>query len=596
MILSTNVTFGDWTHNFGSWGYPGVQRIFDKLYAGGMRKAYWRFFYGGIAAYQSKIERVFDGKTYGSKETSDLFKSPGFVKQFNRLGISEAIIESGGYLNWDLVSRAIECAHKSELEFYAWISLENDHGGGLQSRLAAEHPEYAHVDRFGRSETGCLSFSFPEARAYKIALITEILQFPIDGIWLDFSRCAPGIMCDEDGISLYGYDTATVQDFRRIHGIDPHAIPNNDTIWTAFRARYTSLFMQELVAEIKKLGIHIPVYVDMPAETLKASINKKFVDMESLVKLGAQGIVAGYYDVEMPEGVKKIFRRRLWKAHPDILELLVKECNDRGFDEVMMQESDNLETENLWNTIARLSISKSLPSQPIHGITAMHSATPIDVSIRPESIGIWESSKPAKDFIEHTQVKPAYAKPETLARVAYDRDTLYVLFECFSAPYHKGDESDESITRVGGGIIPGDGEFVMLCLDPAHDHQTCSIIRIGADGDTHGCIRTHQEPLDHWGNAEDDAVDDLKFDAKVFTAPDRWYAQVRLPFSQLDIMPQRGSTWGVNFCRFIPSGRHISTTVGDHFVLAEAAICSWAGKRYDQFWTEPKDYGHLIFS
>jgi uncharacterized lipoprotein YddW (UPF0748 family) len=144
----------------------------------GFSKIYWRVFDAGIATYASNLVELANYK--------DVENSPWYTfVPLPEGGINERL-KGIDYHEFDSLAAAIEIGHDIGLEIHAWMTInEDDHGFGWPSRFTLEHPEYRWVRRDGRPFHSQLSFAFPEVREYKLSLIKEMLEYDIDGIFLD---------------------------------------------------------------------------------------------------------------------------------------------------------------------------------------------------------------------------------------------------------------------------------------------------------------------------------------------------------------------------------------------------------------------------
>ena len=187
MQINTVISHSDCTWLYGNWGEPGMRRLIDHCTQWGIRKIYLRAFNGGLALYQSNIADI----QHGLKDQS----IPGY----------NDIVADWDYRTWNMLGSAVDQAHKRGIELHAWYSfLEDNHGGPFESRFCADHPEWCLVARDEKPQPeNCrtLSFVFPEVRAYKLAIVKELLDYGVDGLFFDFMR-ASGSYRYEKGVWL----------------------------------------------------------------------------------------------------------------------------------------------------------------------------------------------------------------------------------------------------------------------------------------------------------------------------------------------------------------------------------------------------------
>jgi uncharacterized lipoprotein YddW (UPF0748 family) len=152
------------------------------------------------------------------------------------------------YAHFDSLAAAVDYGHRIGLQIHAWVSInEDDHGWGLQSEFSKKHPEFRWRRRDGRAYHSQLSFAFPEVRQYKLALLTELLRYDVDGFFFDWIRTGDvrdNPQTDAEGVADSGYEEPVVKSFQQKYGFDPHAVPNSDERWVRFRADPQTVFMR----------------------------------------------------------------------------------------------------------------------------------------------------------------------------------------------------------------------------------------------------------------------------------------------------------------------------------------------------------------
>lgn len=111
--------------------------------------------------------------------------------------------------SYDPLGVAVREAHRNDVKIYAWIDPLDDGRkvppsctGWWVSRFHEDHPEYRLVDKDGNRRWGQLCFGYPEVRRYKNAMVQELLDYGVDGIYLKTAEMHNRIW---DGYS-YRYD------------------------------------------------------------------------------------------------------------------------------------------------------------------------------------------------------------------------------------------------------------------------------------------------------------------------------------------------------------------------------------------------------
>jgi len=140
---------------------------------------------------------------------------------------------------------ALEAAHAIGLEFHAsyrvagfYFPAPEDewNAGGLYHR----HPEWRCLDRQGRQNPR-LSYAYEGVREFVLALLQEVVAYPVDGISLLYNRRLP----------ILGYDPPLRQTFTAQYGVDPTTLPENDPRWLAHTAEILTDFMRELRRQMR---------------------------------------------------------------------------------------------------------------------------------------------------------------------------------------------------------------------------------------------------------------------------------------------------------------------------------------------------------
>jgi uncharacterized lipoprotein YddW (UPF0748 family) len=243
--LSSPITHSDWMLRDPApkWGPEGVHQILDRCKQCGWTRVYWRCFDGGRALYHSKLMDPAHG-----------YDEDNYHKEHGTQWVLDKIAKYD-WGEFDAFQEAVAYGHQIGLEVHAWLSLnEDDHGWGLTSRFTREHPESRWVRRDGRRYRSQQSFAFPEVRAYKLALVREILAYHPDGIFFDWIRTGDvrdNPQTDPDGVANYGYEAPNVERFKAKYDMDPHEVPNNDERWVRLRAEPQTEFMREAAAVIR---------------------------------------------------------------------------------------------------------------------------------------------------------------------------------------------------------------------------------------------------------------------------------------------------------------------------------------------------------
>jgi hypothetical protein len=273
LTLSAPLTHSDWMlkPHGPKWGPEGVRHMLDACKACGWSNVYWRVFDAGVSTYKSKLLRP------GDKADADNFFQPqNDADLAARQKLAPVTPERAAdvirqlaamdYGQFDSFAAAIEYGHKIGLKIWAWASInEDDHGWGWPSEFSKAHPQFRWVRRDGRPYHSQLSFSFAEVRAYKLALLDELLtNYSLDGLFLDWIRTGDirdNPQTDAKGVATSGYEAPNIPAFKTKYGADPHDAPNDDDRWVRMRAEPQTLFMRKVRELVDKQSKRVPIAI-----------------------------------------------------------------------------------------------------------------------------------------------------------------------------------------------------------------------------------------------------------------------------------------------------------------------------------------------
>jgi hypothetical protein len=299
------------------WGIEGVRHMLSVCKAAGMSQVYWRVLDAGRAMYKSRL--VLPGENY----EFDQFYNPvtaeekalldSFHMDYQRRGhsnrtISE-MINALDYATFDTFAAAVQVGHELGLEIYAWVTInEDDHGWGAASAFSRLWPEYRWVRRDGRPYRSQLSFAYPKVMEYKLAVIKEVIEYDLDGLFIDWLRTGDvrdNPQTDKNGVADYGYEQPCVDGFKQKFKLDPRTIPNDDARWVRFRAESRTEFMRQVrkQARIKRKSLPISVLVANPwcyrglGDRIAGNLNGLLLDVGTWAREGLIDAVcpAGYF-------------------------------------------------------------------------------------------------------------------------------------------------------------------------------------------------------------------------------------------------------------------------------------------------------------
>jgi uncharacterized lipoprotein YddW (UPF0748 family) len=311
-ILSAPLTHSDWILKPNiPWGFDGVKHMLDVCKSFGFSRIYWRALDGGRAMYNSKIvppAEHWDADSFWSPQTAgDRALMEGFTKQMSPAE-RKAILDKVNllkYEDFDSLEAAIDYGHSIGVQIHAWVSInEDDHGWGLVSSFAREHPQFRWVKRDGRIYHSQLSFAFEEVRNYKLAILKELLAYNLDGIFLDWIRTGDvrdNPQTDKAGVADSGYEQPNVDAFKKRFNKDPHDVPSDNADWVAARAAPQTVFMREArrVTQGKPLCVMVghPWHYRGEMDPIAGNLKGLLLDVSAWAKEGLMdsAVAAGYY-------------------------------------------------------------------------------------------------------------------------------------------------------------------------------------------------------------------------------------------------------------------------------------------------------------
>ena len=153
---------------------------------------------------------------------------------------------------------------------------------------------------------------------------------------------------------------------------------------------------------------------------------------------------------------------------------------------------------------------------------------------------VWSTALWFSDFTEKLPTEGATPSDRTEVAFAYDEGALYVGARLYSA---RVSEIPRPVTRRDQF---SNAEYFIVALDPYHDKRTgysFSISSGGVQGDSY-----------HPQDEEDDRDPGFNpvWEARISFDSLGWYAEMRIPFSQLRFNTQELQQWGMNINRWRP--------------------------------------------
>ena len=239
------------------YGEERLRQLVRNCAEAGIGTIYWRVSATGQVTYQSKVRTIIGTK-------------PNRVSGFQAGSVENLIVRQ-----CDPPAVAVDEAKKCGLKLFAYVTLFDEYYPGMESQFEVDHPEYT-WKHFSKDHhiRGLLSYAYPEVREHRLAELRELIEYGVDGIYLDTARSHTGIQpilalpLREGSLYWnYGYNQPEVEAFRQETGLDPLEVdrsqdfyaPVHEEKYHRFRGRYLTQFLREARALTNKAKIELAV-------------------------------------------------------------------------------------------------------------------------------------------------------------------------------------------------------------------------------------------------------------------------------------------------------------------------------------------------
>ena len=141
----------------------------------------------------------------------------------------------------------IRVGHELGMKVVIWLDIFDDGYTGYRSKFIDENPHCQWTARDGTTRfNGLISYAWPEARAFRVAQATELLDLGADGI-----HCSTSAHCrhlpNVEGDDFYGFETPVVEEFRRRFGVDIRKADTFDKeAWHTIKGEFMNQLYREL--------------------------------------------------------------------------------------------------------------------------------------------------------------------------------------------------------------------------------------------------------------------------------------------------------------------------------------------------------------
>jgi hypothetical protein len=187
-------------------------------------------------------------------------------------------------------------------------------------------------------------------------------------------------------------------------------------------------------------------------------------------------------------------------------------------------------------TLSASSIALAQDARSPRVVTAVRASTPPAIDGRLDD-AVWSTAPAVSGLLQRDPTEGDPASEETLIRVAFDDDCLYV------AARLQDREPGRIVRQLSRRDASVEADAFVLYLDPHHDRLTGAQFGVSAAG-------VQRDALIYNDNFLDSTWDAVWASATAI-GPDGWTAELRIPLSQLRFPRLDRYTWGINVQRVI---------------------------------------------
>ncbi|MGD8780964.1 MAG: family 10 glycosylhydrolase [Ignavibacteria bacterium] len=206
------------------------------------------------------------GKMFSKESDEALSQIKEKLDEFERIGINTLFYYCKTKHNeyqWDNLVPIIKEAHKRKMEVH--VNYMPGHKFELEGEIK-EHPEWLRRGIKGEIYPQ-LNIALPEVREYMVRKISEVLEYDIDGIHLDYIRFQVN--------QGFSYDEATCDAFKKIYGVSPLKVhmDTGSMVWCEW-LKWNTEQVTRLVRGVRKMidesGKDLVLGVDVFADNAAA--------------------------------------------------------------------------------------------------------------------------------------------------------------------------------------------------------------------------------------------------------------------------------------------------------------------------------------
>jgi uncharacterized lipoprotein YddW (UPF0748 family) len=285
----------------------GIAKILDYVKSCGATTVYWRICAGSTLRYPSKVDSYHN--------SVQLDKRRGF-------GFADGNDSPWGWVHYgdtgfDILETAMRMCRERGLKPYVHWPWEENHWALFTiGEWNFEHPQYWERDQKGNRFQGRCSPAYEQVREHKLAIVDELLDRGVEGIFIDFFR-------NGGWGPQYGYVGPIIEAWKAArNGQEPPG--PNDAEWLAFRAGYNTEVFREMKEHIRARGKKVELIFGIPdirPDAEPPQIAAAFGDWKTLVDDGiADTLVINYVAWD---------RQRPWESTEEICNAVMRPVHGR---------------------------------------------------------------------------------------------------------------------------------------------------------------------------------------------------------------------------------------------------------------------------
>ncbi|MFA7583145.1 MAG: DUF5916 domain-containing protein, partial [Proteiniphilum sp.] len=154
----------------------------------------------------------------------------------------------------------------------------------------------------------------------------------------------------------------------------------------------------------------------------------------------------------------------------------------------------------------------------------------------------WAGALWSGDFVQFEPNSGAAPSQQTIFAIVYDDNNLYIAIKALDT------EPDKIVRRVSRRDAV-DGDWVGVSIDSYEDKMTSFEFTVSASGSKGDLLRSASGNDETW---------DPIWEVKTFQQRDGWYAEMRIPYSQLRFGKKKSYNWGLEVAREIYRHQELS--------------------------------------